>query len=171
MDSTQRREAVFNHIKNSETAISARSLSQIYSVSRQIIVGDVALLRAEGHDIIATGKGYIYGNPYPGRIKKIIAVQHTPEETQAELELFVQMGVVVQDVIVEHPVYGEIRGNLNIQSLEDVYNFMDHDTHLLSSLTDGIHLHTILVDDDKQFLEVIEAMKIHNDYIDENKVT
>ena len=51
------------------------------------------------------------------------------------------------DVIVEHPIYGELRGSLMLESRADVQNFLDQlrssKATLLSALTDGVHLHTI----------------------------
>lgn len=51
------------------------------------------------------------------------------------------------DVIVEHPLYGELRGSLMVESRADVRDFLTRvkATHasLLSSLTSGVHLHTV----------------------------
>lgn len=159
MDALQRRTQVLKKIQSKKDAISARELAKIFSVSRQIIVGDVALLRAEGHEIVAGAKGYIYGDQYPNKLKKIVAVQHTQDQTYDELHLFVSLGVIIEDVIVEHPIYGELKGNLNIKTEEDILDFLKNDSQLLSSLTEGIHLHTIIVEDEAHFKTVLDALQ------------
>jgi len=59
MDADLRREYVLNAIKQQSKPVSASFLAKELNVSRQVIVGDVALLRAQGNDIIATARGYM----------------------------------------------------------------------------------------------------------------
>ena len=63
------------------------------------------------------------------------------------VELMVDNGCTVLDVIVEHPVYGQLTGQLQISSRYDVEQFLArvqaHDAAPLSMLTGGIHLHTL----------------------------
>jgi hypothetical protein len=63
------------------------------------------------------------------------------------LNILVDHGVKVIDVIVEHPLYGELRGSLMIESRADVQDFVARwrttKASLLSSLTRGVHLHTV----------------------------
>jgi hypothetical protein len=77
----------------------------------------------------------------------VIACQHGPERTQEELQALVDNGVRVLDVIVEHALYGEMRGSLMIESRADVEDFLRRwrgtKASLLSSLTRGVHLHTV----------------------------
>jgi transcriptional regulator of NAD metabolism len=117
-------------------------------VSRQIIVQDIALLRAEGNPILATPQGYlIQSEPRSLSKRTMLAVKHSATETKNELSLLVKHGLTVVDVIIEHPLYGELRGNLMLRSLADVERFMERvqkgKTSLLSSLTQGLHLHTV----------------------------
>ena len=158
----KRREEIINIIAQSDTPISASRLARHFHVSRQSIVGDIALLRAAGHQIIATPRGYIMIRS-DSRIIKTIAVKHNSEQTEEELNLMVDMGALVEDVIVEHPLYGEIRGNLHIQSRHDVKEFITKyqqaHTTLLSSLTHGIHLHTIRCDNEEVYQRVYQALK------------
>jgi hypothetical protein len=76
-----------------------------------------------------------------------LACRHAAEDTQEELEILVDHGVKILDVIVEHPVYGELRGSLAIESRADVRDFLTQvrtsRAALLSSLTGGVHLHTV----------------------------
>ena len=59
MDSAERRKAILKLLEESEEPVSAGSMAKRFSVSRQIIVGDVALLRASSHAISATPRGFI----------------------------------------------------------------------------------------------------------------
>ena len=125
--------------------ISASKLAQHFSVSRQIIVGDIALLRASGYAVTATPRGYL--SDTANEVSYTVPCCHTPEQMERELQIFVDNGCVVQDVIVEHPVYGEIRGQLMLKSRFDISRFIEKchssDASPLSALTGGIHLHTV----------------------------
>ncbi len=128
------------------TPISATALAARFSVSRQVIVGDVALLRAAGESIQATPRGYIIQRAAPGMTTTLACV-HRGDEMEAELNIIVDNGCRVVDVIVEHPVYGQLTGQLDLSSRADVARFMEstnsHGAQPLSSLTGGVHLHTI----------------------------
>ena len=54
MTAAQRRTAIYKQLTAAQTPISATALAQQFSVTRQVVVGDIALLRAEGHSITAT---------------------------------------------------------------------------------------------------------------------
>ncbi|HHY53408.1 MAG TPA: transcription repressor NadR [Clostridiales bacterium] len=148
MSGESRRSRILDILKNSSKAVSASQLANQLGVSRQVIVGDVALLRASGWEIMATSQGYVLppvvaGSRYVGKIP----CQHTLEQTGLELSTIVRLGGEVLDVMVEHYLYGEIKGQLNIATQQDVENFLqrvrDNKTRLLSELTGGVHLHTI----------------------------
>lgn len=127
-------------------------LAERFGVSRQAIVHDVALLRAEGAPIVATVRGYLPA-PAAGQAahRVVVAVRHLPEEAEAELTALVDGGVRVVDVVVEHPVYGELRGLLHLASRSDIEAWVEATrragAHLLSELTEGVHLHTLEADD------------------------
>ena len=167
MDGDSRRKKIVDAISHEEPPISASALSKRLNVSRQVIVGDVALLRAQGHEIIATARGYTMiqklkeGNQYLGKI----ACQHAAENAKAELYIIVDSGAVAENVIIEHELYGEITGNLNLKSRKDVDAFMDRiesaEAKLLSELTQGVHLHTIACRDKSHFEQVVQALEAH----------
>ena len=147
MDGATRREAIIKQLQTAEKPISASKLAGKLGVSRQIIVGDIALLRAAGEAIVATARGYrLEAASETGHVSKL-GVQHRPEQTEEELLTFVSCGIEVIDVIVEHEIYGELTGNLRIKTEQDVADFMRKYQHsqarLLSDLTNGIHLHTL----------------------------
>jgi len=164
MDGNLRRSKVLTMIKGSDRAVSASFLAREFGVSRQVIVGDVALLRAEGKEIIATARGYIVQNVVTKNLyARKIACCHTSEQTINELYLLVDLGVRVDDVVIEHEVYGELTGYLGIESRADADLFVKKlatsQSRLLSELTMGIHLHTVSCRNKKHFDEVMDAMK------------
>lgn len=163
MDGNKRRQEILQQLKITETPISASYFAKLFGVSRQIIVGDVALLRASGHGIVATARGYLYQEDEveQGMVTQI-ACQHTFEQTEDELLLIVSLGGEVLDVIVEHPLYGELKGNLRLKTKKEVAEFMKtyekNNASLLSMLTDGIHLHTIRCQNEKNFMAIKKAL-------------
>ncbi len=122
-------------------------LAKHFRVSRQSLVQDIAILRAGGEDIVATPRGYRLPEGKEHGHRAILACRHAPERTEEELQILVDHGVKVLDVIVEHPLYGELRGSLMIESRADLQDFLERASashaSLLSSLTGGVHLHTI----------------------------
>lgn len=143
-----RRRELLKLLKRSKKPIIGSELAEKFDVSRQVIVQDIALLRAKGEDILATSQGYLIPDRAGVNIyRTTIACKHNDQEVEDELMTIVNYGAKIIDVIVEHPIYGELRGMLMIQSAEDVKKFMEkfhkEETSLLSSLTDGVHLHTI----------------------------
>jgi len=163
MEKSLRKEKVLAEIRQAKKPVSATVLAEKFGVSRQVVVGDVALLRANGLDIIATARGYIIPekrdeHQYLGKI----ACCHTPAETKSELYEIVDLQAVVVDVVVEHDVYGEITGQLNLRNRDDVDGFIGRvetsEVKLLSELTKGIHLHTIACRDKAHFDLVCEKL-------------
>jgi hypothetical protein len=156
-----RRNELLEKLKKSYQAVTGSELAKEFDVSRQVIVQDIALLRAKGEKIVATSQGYYYeDNLGMQTMRASIACRHNDgQELRDELTTIVNHGGRIVDVKVEHPIYGELSGNLMISSLEDVENFLDNyrlnDTSLLSELTDGVHLHTIEVVN-KQVLNLIK---------------
>ena len=94
-------------LRQSAQPVSASTLAGQLSVSRQIIVGDIALLRAGGADILATPRGYCLQNAAAAGLTRRVAVRHDEAGMEAELNTMVDNGCTVVDVIVEHPLYGE----------------------------------------------------------------
>ena len=144
MSTYERRENVLEELKKSRKPLSASFLADKFGVSRQIIVGDIALLRAEDNEIISTNRGYILKRE-DGYTKKI-TVKHSKEQMREELNTIVDYGGKVLDVIVNHPKYGEIKVDLAISNRLDVENFMSDmgsNNIPLSALTNDEHIHTI----------------------------
>lgn len=139
------RERIVELLKEAGGPVPGGQLADRLGVSRQAVVQAIAVLRAKGIPIEATSRGYMWERP-PG-VSAVFMVRHTPEQTQEELYALVDEGLTVVDVLVEHPVYGELRGGLDLRSRADVDEFL-HKTSvyaggLLSTLTQGIHWHTV----------------------------
>ena len=69
MNAESRRQAILNQLAQANAPLSASALATRFSVSRQIIVGDIALLRAAGADISATPRGYLLHQEQPGLLR------------------------------------------------------------------------------------------------------
>ncbi len=161
MNAQQRRQAILDALRQAGDPLAASALAAQLSVSRQIIVGDVALLRAAGQDITATPRGYVLAGRSLGA-RHTVACRHAPEDMERELDLMVDHGCTVENVIVEHSVYGQLTGQLNLSSRYDVDEFIrkvsESDARPLSDLTDGIHLHTLLCPSGDAFRSLLNAL-------------
>ena len=161
LTNSERQAQIRTQLAASDKPISASTFARNFGVSRQSIVGDVALLRAQGENIVATPRGYEYQLTLP--TEAVIACQHTPADMGAELLLMVNAGVQVLDVIVDHQIYGELRGELMLKTVNDVQHFIHKvdagHAHLLSELTQGVHLHTIAFADAAQLEQVKQQLR------------
>ena len=164
MQNDARRAEILSTLAKSQKPISATTLAAAYHVSRQSIVGDIALLRASGADIIATSRGYLLAaaSRQP-LLKKTIACRHDAAAIREELYIAVDEGCTVADVSVEHPLYGELRGQLQLSSRHEVDAFLARSAECaaqpLSLLTSGIHLHTLLCPDEAAYRRVTENLR------------
>ena len=162
MHTEQRREAILQVLREADGPVSATALARRFSVSRQIIVGDIALLRATGADISATPRGYVILRDRGG-LTRTVACQHDADGMEQELNAMVDQGCTVLDVIVEHPIYGQLTGPLQISNRHDVQQFIhrcqEAEALPLSRLTDGIHLHTLSCPDQASLERVRESLR------------
>ncbi len=165
MSSTERRKKIIELLTNDNRPIKGSEIAEKYKVTRQVIVKDIAILRAQGNNIIATPDGYLI-NKTSGRVKKIIAVNHTEDQMFHEMSIIIKYGGIVEDVIVEHPLYGEIKGMLMVTNQNELEKFFNRcisqKAKLLSVLTNGVHLHTISADNDKNIELIISELKERN---------
>jgi hypothetical protein len=163
MQAEQRRQAILNILQRSPAPVSAGTLAAKFSVSRQIVVGDVALLRAAGADITATPRGYLAQSTPSGLVRQIACRHIGAEAMEAELNAVVDQGCTVLDVIVEHPVYGQLTGPLQLSNRYEVHQFLERcaqsEAKPLSELTEGIHLHTLSCPDEAAYRRVLDALE------------
>ena len=144
MNGEERRNQIVDILKHSSSPVPGTQLAQILDVSRQVIVQDIALIRAKNIDVFSTN---------------ILKVKHEDDEVEAELGAIVDMGGWIRDVFVYHKVYGVIRAEMNIHSRRDIKNYLEEiasgKSSLLKNVTSGYHYHTIVADDE-QTLDLIQ---------------
>ncbi len=162
----ERRQLIVDTLQSAVKPITGRTLGEMTNVSRQVIVGDITLLKAKNEPIVATSQGYIYMQAQEtlGRIEKTIVCKHTPDQTMDELNIFVDNGITVKDVKIEHPVYGDLSASIMVSNRNEVIEFIkrirESDASYLSMLTeDRIHLHTIVADNEDQIKNAEEALR------------
>ncbi len=162
----ERRDYLVSVLKEGVKPIKGVELAKLCSVSRQIIVGDITLLKARNHPIIATPNGYLYLKNEENKTKLkniIIASEHLPEDTERELQLIVDCGVTVKDVKVDHPLYGDLTASIMVSNRSDVRQFImklkTTNAALLSQLTNGIHLHTLEAQTEEQLQHAIDSLR------------
>ena len=164
MSGSDRRADIIRQVQNSSVPLSGSRLAEIYHVSRQVIVQDIALLRAEGYDIISTNRGYILNSAKS--VSRVFKVQHTDEQLTEELCAIVDLGGTVKNVMVNHRVYGHIAAEMNIDSRRKVGEFMEDilsgktdicKSSPLKNITSNYHYHKIIADKEET-LDMIEEM-------------
>ena len=78
---------------------------------------------------------------------RTVACRHTLDGTEQELLIMVDNGCTVLDVVVEHAVYGQLTGRLQLSCRADVACFLEKVRSCaalpLSALTEGIHTHRL----------------------------
>lgn len=150
MDARERRNRLVDKLQKTGTPVTGTALAQELGVSRQVIVGDIAILRAAGMEIYATPQGYLLpAARTPAAKTAKIACHHGWDKLADELAIIIDNGGKVLDVIVEHPVYGELKANLMLASRRDLAEFLrslkNSGAEPLSAITGGVHLHTVEV--------------------------
>ncbi|OFH96900.1 putative transcription repressor NiaR [Clostridium acetireducens DSM 10703] len=164
MNSKERRKHILELLNYSESPLKGNDIAEKLGVTRQIIVKDIAILRAAGNAIIATPEGYMSPKEEKNVVTRVVAIFHTVENIEEELKIIVSYGGIVKDVIVEHSLYGEIRCMLMIKTLYDVKNFIvkfkEYKAEPLSALTGGVHLHTIVTENEDIMKKIIHQLKL-----------
>ena len=150
MRGQERREQIVNIIKSSDKPMAGTELAKRLGVSRQVIVQDMALIRANGIEVMSTNRGYIIQETK--EVSRVFKVIHTDEQVEEELNIFVDLGGKVEDEFVYHKVYGVIKASMNIKSRRDVKAYMEgissgKSTNLMN-LTSNYHYHTITAEDE-----------------------
>ncbi|MDH8678453.1 transcription repressor NadR [Fusibacter bizertensis] len=164
--SEERRRFIVEKLSTSGTPIIGSELAEMYDVTRQVIVQDIAIIRASGIPVIATSSGYMIQRHLSSNklIRTFVSKHEGFDRMEEELSIIVEYGGRIIDVIVEHPVYGEIVGTLHIENLEDIESFVHkvklYDAKPLSVLTKGDHIHTIEVPSEKVFQLIMEELKL-----------
>lgn len=165
LDGDQRREEIIRVLKGSRSPISGAELARRLRVSRQVIVQDVALLRAVNKNILSTNKGYLLFEPEreAKEVRKTICVRHTTEQVLDEFYTIVDFGGKIFDVVVEHELYGQIAVDLIIASRQDAEEFYQKMRNSrikpLKELTEDIHYHTVAARDAASLERIERALE------------
>lgn len=167
-DGETRRARMVQLLQEASEPIPGAKLAKLMGVSRQVIVQDIALLRAVDKNILSTNKGYLLFHRKPDEHTRSFHVRHTDDQIMDELNTIVDCGGNVKDVTVAHPIYGQISVDLIIRSRMDIKNFDDqvkkYRTKPLNNLTDGEHFHTVTAPDEAT-LDAIETMLARRGYL------
>lgn len=164
MTSQERRSKIIEMLIKSDKPVSAAAIARECRVSRQIIVGDVALLRASGVSVCATPRGYVLEENLSEKsfVEKTIACQHADDALQDEIYTIIDNGGTLIDVTVEHSVYGQLSGKLHISSRyeadEFIKNLKNSQARPLCELTGGVHLHTIRCSTEDCFNRITDCL-------------
>ncbi len=164
MPERQKRQAkILELLQNAHEPLRGEDLAARCHVTRQVVVHEIALIKARGVPIVSTPRGYYLSGLPEGMEQTILSVHHMPEQTEDELYTLVDHGIVVENVMIEHPIYGELQGALHLRSRQDVRDFMHEVSKahgaLLSSLTQGDHLHTVSYRDLRQLDQAIAVLR------------
>lgn len=165
-----RRAEILRLLKERGAPLSGMALSKELGVSRQVIVQDIALIRAENHNILSTNKGYIYriASEESTQPKRVFYVRHTNEEVLDEFITVLELGGTVLDVAVEHEIYGQIRVDLLIETPQDAQEFVNKlakcKDNPLKVLTDDCHYHTIAAPSEK-LLDLIQQALAQKNFL------
>ncbi|MGX7108897.1 transcription repressor NadR [Facklamia miroungae] len=172
MKAQERRQAILAFLKDQTEAVTANELASRYQVSRQVIVGDIALLRAHNKvEILATNQGYLIpalsaGENVASGYTGVIVCRHDNSQMRVELETILAHQGRILDVQIEHPVYGLLSAALHINNQADLEAFLERmknfEGEMLASLTNGIHSHTISVPSLKEFDQIQQSLQNEN---------
>ena len=165
LDGNARREAIVEYLSSKTSPVSGTELAKCFGVSRQIIVQDIALLRAENRNILSTNKGYVLFHPQEKRsgCTAVIQVKHSAEQTLEEMRAIVDYGGSMLDVFIDHDLYGQIRVDLVINDLNDAEEFCNKmnqsSSKPLKALTEDCHYHTIKAPSEKALELIMKELK------------
>lgn len=175
VEGSKRREELVKILNTTAEPVSGGELSKLLGVSRQVIVQDIALLRASDINILSTTKGYLIYQTDHLRVKRIFKVKHTTDQIEDELCIIVDNGGKILDVQVKHEIYGEIGTALIIRNRQDVYDFVkkvkEKQLVPLKELTDGIHQHTVEADSEATLDRIEKALDQKNYLLKESDST
>lgn len=161
MEGSKRRENLLKILQESDVPVSGTKLAEKFQVSRQVVVQDIALLRAKNHDIVSTHKGYILKDE--AIIQRVFKVKHSEEKMIDELNLIVDCGGKVEDVFVYHKLYGVIRVEMNIKSRRDAKKYVEGIkggvSVPLEQITSEYHYHTVTADSVETLDEIQEELQ------------
>ena len=161
MKSAERRQEILSFLGNADNPVPANVLKDKFNVSRQVIVQDVAILRANGYDVISTNRGYLLSGGQ--EVTRVFKCRHSFEQLVDEGELIIALGGGIEDIFVNHRVYGRISARLDLHNklhVEELYrSLVSGASKPLMSVTDGYHYHTLSAEDERTLDEIENALR------------
>lgn len=161
MKSADRRREILSLLGNTENPIPANTLKERFNVSRQVIVQDIAILRANGYDITSTNRGYVLNVKV--QATRVFKCRHSFEELIDEGETVISSGGRIEDIFVNHRIYGRISARLALYSrihVEELYrSLVSGASKPLMSVTDGYHYHTVSADSEEILDEIEQKLR------------
>ena len=161
MSGEQRREKMLNVLRTAGHPVPGAKLAQMFAVSRQVVVQDVALLRAEKQEIISTCRGYMMRQDLP--CQRIFKVRHSDEEMEEELNLYVDFGGTVEDEFVYHRIYNVIRVEMGLKSRREIKDYMEKlksgRSKSLKDVTSGFHYHTVTAESEEILVQIQKELQ------------
>ena len=135
MNTVQRRTEILKLLQQEEKPVAARAMASQFGVSRQVIVQDMAVIRASTPGILSTTRGYVLQQDKDIACTREFKVRHGQEQA------------AVKNISISHRVYGRVTAEMDIRSRQDVNEFVQaiNSSHssVLSSATSGYHYHLI----------------------------
>lgn len=163
MTGAERRKKILDIIKESAKPVSGGALGAATGVSRQVVVQDIALLRTEGHHILATARGYLLEMPKQTGFSRLFKVYHDETRTEEELNAIVDLGGCVETVMVNHRIYGKVSAPLRIKTRRDVQAFLKKlqsgKSSPLLNITSGYHFHLVSAEEAEILDEIEETLR------------
>lgn len=175
-DGKLRREKIWTILSLATTPVSGTELAKTLGVSRQVIVQDIALLRARNREILSTNKGYLLFRPLADdqSVTAVIAVKHSSDQVLDEFKTILDFGGHILDVSVDHDYYGQIQIDLVINDMKDaeefVYKMKHSQSQPLKCLTGDVHYHTITAPSQK-ILDLIRTELRQKGYLLESELS
>lgn len=155
-----RRKQILEFLKASREPVSGTFLAEKYGVSRQIIVQDIAIIKAMDYEILSTNKGYMLAAKRC--VSRVFKMCTEGEESRSELTTIVDLGGRVVDVFVKHKVYGELRASFLVTSRRDITEFfrqLESSKSLeLQQVTSNYHYYTVEADSEEILEQIAQEL-------------
>ena len=164
MSGEKRRDRLLQYLEEHDKPVSGTELAKEFGVSRQVIVQDIALLRTGHVKIIATNRGYLVPPAKPSGVRRIFKCRHTDEQAEDELTCIVDLGGIVENVFVNHKIYGKIQADMK----EFIAGIKSGKSTLLKNVTSDYHYHTVTAEEER-ILDDVEVELAKRGYLVEQK--
>ena len=153
MNTAERRNEILNLLQNADAPVAARKLASQFGVSRQVIVQDMAVIRAATPGILSTTRGYVIQQD--SSCVREFKVRHESDQTAEEMNLI--------NISISHRVYGRVSAEMDIRSRQDVNEFItalnNSNSSALSNATSGYHYHLVEAASEERLDLIEEQLK------------